>query len=106
MERTRSESIFCWPRARLRREECFPELLLEVFRALEELVPADECRFVDAVEVLFLAESWPEADTTSAQLRASAQTAPNCLFRIVVLLRTILQPSSGKEEAQPEEPAL
>jgi hypothetical protein len=77
--------------------------LADVFFELEDVVDTGcvvaECRF-DGVELVFLAvagfvlaaeESWPVADTTNAQLKASAQTAPSCTFRIVLSPRTILQ---------------
>ena len=115
----RSASIFCCPRKRedfLR--DLFPELLPDDFFAVEEVAEtgwvAVECRFCEEVEPLFFVvtgfvlveDSWPTADTTSVQLRASAQTAPSCIFRIVLSPRSIEQPSNGKEKAQPEEPAL
>lgn len=51
--------MFCWPRTFFLRDECFPELLLEVFRVLAELLPeelVEEVGFLwDEVEVDFLA---------------------------------------------------
>ena len=51
--------MFCWPRTFFRRDECFPELLLEVFRVLEELLLEELVEEVGrlwvAVEVVFLA---------------------------------------------------